>query len=97
MSDYVCFLGAVVRCEGLLVFGKFVREDGQTLDLQLPLSAFNVSPPPATVIIAKARLSGPGSVAQLDIKFRAATLEEVKFLDRVEMPEAMNWIRKATI
>jgi hypothetical protein len=99
MSDVVCFLGAVSHCDGLVVHGKFVRDDGRVIDdLTMPLKAFNVTPPPATVIIARARvneLSGP--VAQLDLKFRTATLEEVKFLDRVEMAEAFQWIRSAQI
>ena len=98
MSDVVCFLGAITHCEGLFAYGTFVRDDGRVVeDMQMPISAFNVRPPPMTVIIAKARVEGSSPVAQLDLKFRTATLEEVKFLDRVEMAEAFNWIRSAKI
>jgi len=99
MSDVVCFLGAVTHCEGTVVHGKFVRDDGRIIeDLTMPLKAFNIKPPPATIIIAKARVSSEGGpLPSLDLKFRTATLEEVKFLDRVEMTEAFNWIRSTKI
>lgn len=99
MPNVVYFLGAVTHCEGTVVHGKFVRDDGRIIeDLTMPLKAFNIVPPPATVIIAKARVSSEsGNLPNLDLKFRTATLEEVQFLDRVEMAEAFNWIRSAQI
>jgi hypothetical protein len=98
MSDVVCFLGMASHCEGTVVHGKFVRDDGRVIDdLSVPLSAFNIPPPPGTVIIAKTRIRGDGPLSHLDMKFRTVTLEEVKFLDRVEMAEAFNWIREAKI
>jgi hypothetical protein len=98
MSDVVCFLGAITRCEGLFAHGKFVRDDGRVIDdLTLPLSGFRLPPPPATVIIAKARVTGETPVSHLDLKFRSATLAEMKFLDSVEMAEAFNWIRTVQI
>jgi hypothetical protein len=98
MSDYVHFLGAITRCDGLLAFGKFIRDDGQIIDeMGMPLNAFNVPPPPATVIIARAKLNGPGPIAKLDLKFRAATLEEIQFFDRVEMAEVFQWMKTVEI
>ena len=98
MSDVVCFLGVVSHCDHVFAHGKFVRDDGQVIDdLQMPLSAFNIKPPIATVIIAKARLAGKGPLSHLDLKFRTTSLEETKFLDRVEMAEAFQWIKSIQI
>lgn len=98
MADVFCFLGAVSRCEGQFVYGQFIRSDGRVVgELAMPRSAFNITPPAATVIIARATMSDATPTDEFRFKFRAATLEEVKFLDRVEMAEAMNWIRGAQI
>jgi hypothetical protein len=82
----------------MFAHGKFVRDDGQVIDdLPMPLKAFNIAPPVATVVIARARVAGSSPVSNLDLKFRTTTLEETKFLDRVELAEAFNWIRSAQI
>jgi hypothetical protein len=95
MSDIICFLGVISHCDAAFAYGKFVREDGHVIDdMKIPLSAFNIRPPVATVIIAKAHMDGVGPISKLDLKFRTTTLEETKFLDRIEMAEAFNWIRE---
>jgi hypothetical protein len=98
MNKIICFLGAITHCDGLFAYGKFIRDDGQVMeDMKMPIGAFNVRPPPATVIIARANIGNSSDFTQLDLKFRTATLQEVKHLDSIEMNDAMNWIREIRI
>jgi len=98
MKNFMCFLGVVTYCDKVSILGKFLREDGQILEnLQLPLSGFSTPPSIATVVIAKAKTNSLGPSLKLDLRFRAATLEECSLLDRISFDDAMEWIANTDI
>jgi hypothetical protein len=102
MSEVRCYLGFISHCDKKFAYGKFIRDDGRQIDdMKMPLERFNMKPPTGTVVIARTQvfshLAGSTPLGRLELGFRTTTLEETQHLDRIEMAEAMQWIRQAQI